>query len=137
MNEYLTDQEYDEMRAELQAKQDALPAPKMSNNCKTCGIELVQPDSRFDEHCRVCRQAQETSDPKLKLFSAVIVYADRTRKGTWFTLLDTDETSAKQTCINQVNELNRYGPDRGAVGNIEITEIEGPFTAGQILHSEG
>lgn len=84
----------------------------------------------------VAMAAGETNVPRLKLFTCRVLYAERSNKHSWFTLLDVDETSAKKACIKQVHALNRYGPSRGAVGTIEVTEIEGPFQAGQILHSE-
>ena len=81
--------------------------------------------------------ASSTKEPKLKLFACTVVYADRTLRGSWFTLLDVDEHSAKKAVIKEVHELNRRGPDRGPIGYVEVNEIEGPFKAGQLLHSEG
>ena len=84
----------------------------------------------------VHRTNEANKEPKLKLFTCRVIYTDVTSKNTWFTILDTSKDAAQETCKRRMSNFKNLKNKRGYVSSIEVKEIEGPFTAGQILHEE-
>ena len=75
-------------------------------------------------------------ETKLKLFTCRVIYTDPQARNTWFTVLDISKDAAHETCQNRVSKFRSLKGRRGRVSIIHVTEIEGPFMPGQILHEE-
>lgn len=73
---------------------------------------------------------------KLKLFFVRVVYENKGERKSYFTLLDRDAHNAECTIVDRIQKFTHLIKRRGYIKTIDVTEIEGPFEAGQILHEE-
>ncbi len=115
-------------------------------SCKSCGMNLwvgTTSDSCYTCHNEMLAHTAKSHKPnpnmtKLKLYTCRVIYVDPTVENSWFTVLDVSYQGAEATCVNRLKKINRDPRhiQHGGIENVEITEIEGPFSVGQILHEE-
>lgn len=80
----------------------------------------------------------------LKLFTARVIWDDfYERENAWFTVLGKDAEDVEEAVTTRLREWNVGGPGASPlmlapsdISVMEVTEIVGPFKAGQILHEE-
>ena len=78
----------------------------------------------------------EEEKPRLKLFSVRVVYSNKDKRKSYFTVLDTDKDAAEQTVIERVKKFRQLLGQRGGISTIQVWEVKGPFEAGQIIAEE-
>ena len=108
------------------ADQQFVPTSKMFDALMANG--LIYEDEDEDE------EFEDTS--RLKLFSVRVVYSNKDKRKSYFTVLDTDKDAAEQTVIARVKKFRQLLSQRGGISTIQVWEVKGPFEAGQIIAEE-
>lgn len=88
------------------------------------------------ETCGFIEYESEKEKPKLKLFTVRVVYNNKDLRKSYFTILDVSADAATDAARERVAKFRQLRARRGQVTRVDVTEVTGPFEAGQILHEE-
>jgi membrane-bound lytic murein transglycosylase MltF len=72
--------------------------------------------------------------PRLKLFSVRVVYRNRDKRNSYFTVLDVNKVGVHNTITERLKQFKHT--TKGQWDTIQVHEVQGPFEAGQIIAEE-